>query len=105
VRTTLAMWGSADARTSADPVDQWIEMQNANIYSLCQPAGLLHDTIPTLQKVGLCFIWSGLVALFSLRWEFGVDPQDEKPDDGLWLVLSADQARGDDHLNVGRWAP
>ena len=36
---------NAESR-SADPVNQSIEMQNANIYSLCQPAGLLHDTIP-----------------------------------------------------------
>jgi len=66
---------------------------NANDECATTPsARLVAVCMYIVKQVGLCFIWSGLVAPFSLRWEFGVDPQGEKPDDGLRLVLSADQA-------------
>jgi len=32
---------------SADPADKSIEMEIVDLYSFCQPAGLLHDTTPT----------------------------------------------------------
>ena len=35
------------ASGSADPADESIATKNANFYSFCRPAGLLHDTVPT----------------------------------------------------------
>jgi len=63
------------------PVDETIEMQITDIYSFCQPAELLHDTIPTPpSKSGR--VESSGERLTLVLWDIGLQERQECVCDG-----------------------
>ena len=54
-------------------MNESIETQTADIYSFCQPAGLLHDTIPTPSKSSKV----GLVVSLGL-WDISLQERQER---------------------------
>jgi len=63
------------------PVDETIEMQIADIYSFCQPAELLHDTIPTPPSNSGRVESSG-ERLALVIWDIGLQERQE------WVCVS-----------------